>query len=194
MISRLLITTALISLPAAMTFTGHAHAGEGVGFPQLDISTYPSQLFWLTIAFVVLYTLMSKIALPRIAAVLDTRRTKREKDLSRAEELQRDVTEIRETYEAALAKAHDDAQELLSTLEADLAKTMEKQNAKFSDDAHKRIAKAEKAIDDAKAEALTSIADVATEIAAEAASKISGTLIAQSNAKKAVQKVMKEVA
>ena len=52
---------------------GAEHHEEKGGFPQLDISTYASQVFWLFISFVLIYALMSKVALPKVGAVIDTR-------------------------------------------------------------------------------------------------------------------------
>src|SRR5205807_1626521 len=52
--------------------------------PQLDVSTFTPQLFWLAVWFVILYLLMAKIGLPRIAVALDARRQRREDDLVRA--------------------------------------------------------------------------------------------------------------
>jgi len=43
--------------------------------PQLDLSTFPSQIFWLAVFFVVLYLLMAKLAIPRIERVIDSAAT-----------------------------------------------------------------------------------------------------------------------
>ena len=42
--------------------------------PQLDLSTFPSQLFWLAVVFIVLYVLMARLGLPKIGTVLAERR------------------------------------------------------------------------------------------------------------------------
>ena len=50
-----------------------AHTEQPAGhnsFPPFQAQHYPSQLFWLTISFVLLYVLMAKIALPRIGSIL----------------------------------------------------------------------------------------------------------------------------
>src|SRR6516165_4131211 len=54
--------------------TEQAPQGEHGVFPPFDSQTYPSQLLWLTLTFVALYLLMSRIALPRIASILEQRR------------------------------------------------------------------------------------------------------------------------
>jgi len=52
--------------------------------PQLDLSTFPSQIFWLAVFFVVLYLLMAKLAIPKIERVIDERRNRVENDLDKA--------------------------------------------------------------------------------------------------------------
>jgi len=72
-----------------------AEASEG-GLPQLDFSTFGNQIFWLLVTLIAIYLILSKLALPRIAAVLaerqgtishdvcDGRGTERKSSLSRS--------------------------------------------------------------------------------------------------------------
>ena len=67
-----------------------ASNASGPKLPQLDIATYASQIFWLTVTFVVLYFLVAKIAMPRIAEVLEGRQERIEDDLDKAETLKKE--------------------------------------------------------------------------------------------------------
>lgn len=185
---------AFTTLCGVLAGTGQALASEGgsTGFPQLDPSTYASQVFWLTVAFVALYVLMSRTALPRIGEVLDTRETTRENDLSRAESLQTEAEDVKAAYDQALAKAHDEAQSFIAETTASLAEKAAQENAAFAEKARERIQKAEQNIQKAKEEAMSSIADVAATIAADAARKITTGSVTAAQAKKAVTVVMKE--
>ena len=49
------------------------HAAQSVGMPQLDVTTFGNQIFWLLVTLVVIYWVLSRIALPRIGAVLADR-------------------------------------------------------------------------------------------------------------------------
>ena len=80
--------------------TGH---GE---FPPFQTETFASQLFWLVIAFVLLYVLMSKIALPRVASIIESRKKKIEDDLAEAGNLKTQSDETMAGYEKALVDAH----------------------------------------------------------------------------------------
>lgn len=170
-----------------------AHEDKG-GFPQLDTTTYASQIFWLAVSFVLLYTLMSRVSLPRITEVLELRQTQREGNLNRAEQLQEEAEKVKTTVDAALAKAQAEAQEALSANEQERAKKIAAENARFLEHARTRIANAEQNIVKAKEEALHSLADISAEIAAEITQKIAAANISKADAKKVVTDIMKEAA
>src|SRR5579872_442206 len=81
--------------------------------PQLDISTFTPQLFWLAVWFVVLYLLMSRLGLPRIAAAIDARRKRREDDLAAAARLRDEAEAANTTFQQTMAQARAEAQALI---------------------------------------------------------------------------------
>ena len=86
-----------------------AHGGEAasIGMPQLDFATFPSQIFWLIVALVTLYFVLSRIALPRIASAIEERHDAIEDDLDRAAEFRRRALQAEKDYDAALAAAKE---------------------------------------------------------------------------------------
>jgi len=64
-----------------------ADGGHGGAFPPFDSSTFASQLVSLAIAFVALYLIVSRIALPRVGRVIDARQNVIEGDLGEAQKL-----------------------------------------------------------------------------------------------------------
>jgi len=87
-----------------------AEAGEAAGLPQLDSSTWASQLVWLAITFGVLYWLMSSTFLPRIGAAIEERRDRIADDLDKAAESRRQAEEAEAAFNKALAEARAKAQ------------------------------------------------------------------------------------
>ena len=96
----------------AATEAAHGAAGHGTeaaGMPQLEFSTFPNQIFWLLVTLVVIYFVLSRVALPRIAAVLAERQGTITNDLAQAEELKLKAVEAEEAYNKALADARAEA-------------------------------------------------------------------------------------
>ena len=87
----------------ALVLLGHrataASSSSGPKLPQLDLATYSSQVFWLIVSFVVLYFLVAKLAMPRIAEVLEERQERIEDDLDKAETLKKEAYQVRIEYE-----------------------------------------------------------------------------------------------
>ena len=80
--------------------------------PQLNPAFFPTQLFWLAVCFVVFFLLMWRLALPRVATIMQQRQERIAGDLDRAAQLKRDAEEVVAAYEASLAEARAKAQAL----------------------------------------------------------------------------------
>ena len=66
--------------------TAHTEtSAEAHAFPPFQAQHFPSQLIWLTLTFILLYALMSKVALPRIGAILADRSRRISDDLAAAQ-------------------------------------------------------------------------------------------------------------
>src|ERR1700732_1514598 len=93
------------------TSTEHVPKSEhDGGFPPFQAQTFASQLIWLAIAFVLLYALMSKLALPRVAAIIEGRQKHTDGDTAEAGRLKTQSDEAVAAYEKALADARARAQ------------------------------------------------------------------------------------
>lgn len=133
--------------------------------PQLDFATFAPQLIWLAITFSVLYIIMSRVALPRIATVIEERRDRIADDLDTAAQLKRDTEDAITSYETALAdaraKAHTIAQETRDRLSAET----DSHRADLEGQLASRIADAEKRIAATKESALENVREVAVDVA-----------------------------
>lgn len=62
--------------------------------PQLDFTTYSSQIFWFLICFSILYFFLSKIILPRIGEIIKNRQDLIEENITQSEKLQKEIDEL----------------------------------------------------------------------------------------------------
>ena len=97
--------------------TAHTEAPAGKNaFPPFQTQNYPSQLVWLALTFVLLYVLMSKVALPRIGSILAERSQRIADDLAAAQRFKEQSDVAHAAYEKALADARARAQAIASAM------------------------------------------------------------------------------
>lgn len=121
----------------------HSEAEGGAGMPQLDPSTFDNQIFWLVVALVSIWAILSRLAVPRIAAILATRQGSIGNDLQAAENLRAQAREAQAAYDRALAEARAEAgriaaearAEVQRGLDADLAEADRRIDAKAAESA-----------------------------------------------------------
>ena len=150
------------------------HAAEAAGMPQLEFSTFPNQIFWLLVTLVVIYFVLSKIALPRIASVLAERQGTITNDIAAAEELKAKAADAEEAYKKALADAKAEAQRIVAEAKAEIQAELDDATAKADAEIAAKAAESEKAIAEIRAGAIEAVKDVAGETAAEIVAAMGG--------------------
>ncbi len=152
---------------AAGELAEHGAEAGGAGMPQLDVSSFPNQIFWLIVTLCVIYFVLSRFALPRIGAVLAERAGTITNDIAAAEELRHRAGEAEKAYDKALADARSEANRIIAEtkaqIQADLDTQMEKADAQIA----AKTAESQKAIDAIQASAAESVSQVAREAARE---------------------------
>ena len=146
---------------ASETHDAAGQAASTPGLPQLDFSTFGNQIFWLLVTLVVIYFVLSRIALPRIAAVLAERKGAITNDLAAAEDLKAKAVEAEQAYLKALADARAEAQTIVGQAKADA-------------EIAARAAEGEQKIADIRASAMDSVKEVAVAAAAEIVAVMGG--------------------
>jgi len=142
--------------------------------PQLDISTFTPQLVWLAVWFVVLYLLMAKLGLPRIAAVVEARRRRREDDLARAAQLKSEAEAASASYQKTLAEARAQAQATIKETADRLAADAASRQRALAATLAEQIAAAERRIAATKDEALAEVRGIAVDVGRSVVEKLTG--------------------
>ncbi|NJM55036.1 MAG: F0F1 ATP synthase subunit B [Verrucomicrobiae bacterium] len=158
---------------ASKTTTGTEVPGGKPSFPPFDTSTFAPQLVWLALTFGLLYFVLSRVVLPRIADVIDERANRIKRDLDAAERLKVETDKAIATYEDALGAAKTKANQIAAETRAALTADTDREKLSVESQLNARLAEAETRIAAMKTKALGSVNDIAV----STASAIVGRLI-----------------
>lgn len=170
---------------------GAKKSGSG-GMPQLDPSSYASQIFWLTITFVLFLLICWKVALPKIGQVLDDRRQRIEGDLEEARGLRDEAEQVLAEYEAAVARARADAQAIVRKTGVEAQERAAREHERLAGQVNVMISEAEERIAKARATAIAGVNEVAGELAQRAVAKLLGADVSRADADSAVAAILQQ--
>jgi F-type H+-transporting ATPase subunit b len=149
--------------------------GSALGMPQLCADWMPNQIFWLVITLIAVYLVLSRIALPRIGAVLAERSGTITNDIAAAEDLKNKAAEAEAAYDQALLDARAEAQKIVAQakeeIQAELNVELQKADAQIA----AKTAESEAAISEIRAGAMDSVKAVAKDTAKELVAALGGT-------------------
>jgi F-type H+-transporting ATPase subunit b len=158
--------------------------------PQLDYLDWAPQLVWLAISFAALYLIMARLALPRIATVLEERRDRIATDLDQAEQLKKQTEEAIAAYEQALAEARARAHAIAQETRDKLGAEVEAERAEVEATLAETLAEAEARIQASKDTALAHVDEVAAETAEMIVKQLVGGKVTKAEVKSAVGKAL----
>jgi len=155
--------------------TAHSQAPAGhPAFPPFQTENFPSQLAWLAVSFVLLYVLMSKVALPRIGAIFEERSKRISGDLKAAQGFKEQSDVAHAAYEKALADARARAQSIANATREKQAAEAEATNKRLEAQLHDKLAAAEQSIAVTRDAAMGNVGSIAAETAAAIVERLIG--------------------
>src|ERR1700749_2991544 len=156
--------------------TAHTEAGGGpkAPFPPFQKDTFASQLVSLAIAFVALYLIVSKIALPRVGAVIDQRQDTIHGELPGAHKLKDESDSALKAYESELAGARSRAQAIGAETREKLNAASEAERKTLEEQLALKLADAEKTIASTRQAAMSNVRGIGPEGAAPIVHRLPG--------------------
>lgn len=145
------------------THAGTEADGHSDVFPPFDSATFGSQLLWLALTFAFLYFMMSRVALPRIGGILESRQARIDGDLREAERLSQETERAAEAYEAALAEARANAHAIAEETRAGIKADIDMKRGSVEADLAAKVAAAEATIATSKTAALANVDTIAAD-------------------------------
>jgi F-type H+-transporting ATPase subunit b len=159
----------------AKATTAHTEAdAHGHAFPPFQKDTFASQLVSLLIAFVALYVIVSRIALPRVGGVIDARQNAIDGDLAEAQKLKDASDAALKAYEAELAAARSRAQAIGTETREKLNAASEAERKTLEQQLAARLAAAEKTIAETRESAMGNVRSIAADAAAAIVQQLTG--------------------
>lgn len=152
------------------------------GLPQLDPTTYPSQIFWLLVVFTFLFVFFSKKTIPEISRTVENRQDRIQNDLESAEKLRKEVEIIHTHYENSLAGARSEAAKCYADVETHVQQQTKKKQEDLRERTEKDIKNLESTIAVSVKNVMTEMERIAAEIAVSATEKIINIKVDQKDA------------
>src|ERR1700744_5144401 len=155
--------------------TAHTEADGGARpFPPFEKDTFASQLVSLAIAFVALYLIASKFALPRVGGVIDARQNKIDGDLAEAQKLKDQSDGALKAYESELASARSRAHAIGAETREKLNAASEAERRALEDKLAAKLGESEKTISSMRQAAMGNVRGIAADAAAAIVQRLTG--------------------
>ena len=163
------------------------------GLPQLDLSTYPSLIFWAIISLVLGYILMRYIVTPNIKSILNLRETNIQNDLVKAKSSNQEAEKIKQTIQENQENIRLKSKTIIDQALAESKNIIEKADNQISKKMDLKILETEKKLINLQDKVINEIVNNADEITAKVINKLSTITQNKSSIKQAVKIASKNI-
>lgn len=133
--------------------------------PQFDPAVLFPQLFWLALIFTIFYVLVSRLILPKMVDMLESRENRINQDLQKADEWQKEAERVRAEVRIEKARANKEVQSIIADIKQEIAEDTAARQASLNQLLADKTAEAEERIAGLKREFLHELETVATDLA-----------------------------
>ncbi len=140
--------------------------------PQLDPSSYISQIFWLTVTFLSLWFVMSVFIIPKIKNIIDEREQKIAEYIGKAESINKQANDALKRYEKAVSEAKNRTALQIAENRAEIEKMLQKKQDEADRIFASQIAENEQILKQEREETLKLTEEIAQKIAQTILKKI----------------------
>ncbi|MBB5073494.1 F-type H+-transporting ATPase subunit b [Bartonella callosciuri] len=141
-------------------------------FPPFDFVHFGSHLFWLAISFGFFYLFISRVIVPRIGGVIETRRDRIASDLDQALRMKQEADTMVEIYERKLAEAHSRAYVIAQAANEEIKEKAELERKEIEAGLEKKLTDAERKIAKIRDKAMQNVGSIAEELSLEIVKKL----------------------
>ena len=137
--------------------------------PQLDVTFFPTQIFWLVITFVPLYLIIWQIVVPRITDTLEARQKRIDDNLERANTYKDEAEAANRAYEKSIREAKAMADQIIIEAKLKLSEEVKAKETQLAEKLDTLLLESDSRIQDTLNSALDTMNNVAEEITADTA-------------------------
>ncbi|ATX82601.1 ATP synthase F0 subcomplex B subunit [Mariprofundus ferrinatatus] len=140
--------------------------------PQFDTTFFSSQIFWTIISFVLLFVVLSRWVLPRIASILQERTRLIEQEIEEARQKREEVEELRLDYAEKLSSIDSEAKKLFDESEKRILERRSQLMGEWKEEMERRKREFREESEVARQKAIREIRAQSAELVVEAAEKV----------------------
>ena len=163
------------------------------GLPQLDLTTYPSLIFWSIISLLIGYFLMRYLVTPNIKSILNSRETSIQNDLVKAKSSSQEADKIKQTIIKNQEEIKLKSQSVINGALLEAKEIIEKDEKDISNKLDQKVSDTENKIINTQKQVIDEVISSAEEITANVVRKFTNLKCNKADIEKAVKLASKRI-